>query len=297
LAVDLTSEERQHFRRSARRGILIERLQKLLLYTVLIGGAALFMIPLFMMLVMSLKTPEEISQTSPFALPSTLRFENYWFLLTDSNLNFVRAFVNTMITTVVPVIGVTLTSAMVAYPFARLRFVGRDRLFLILLSTMMLPGVVTMIPGYVLNAHLGWIDTFWPFIVPAFLGGGAFNVFLVRQFMLGIPREMDEAAKIDGASNARIFWHVLMPNCGPVLATVAVFTFVGGFNNFMGPLMIFNDPDKFTLELTLRSLQSSRSTEWHYLMAGSVIVMIPIAIIFIACQRYFVRGIALTGGK
>lgn len=293
----LSVEDARHYRQSARRGIWAERAQHLVLYLVLIAGALLFMLPLYMMVVMSLKTSEEIAQSAFWAWPKRPTFDNYRFLLTDQGFNFPRAFLNTLITTLFPVIGVTLTSAMVAYPFARLRFFGRDRLFIVLLSTMMLPGVVTMIPGYVLNANLGWIDTFLPFIVPAFLGGGAFNVFLVRQFMLGIPREMDEAARIDGASNARIFWSVLLPNCGPVLATIAVFTFVGGVSNFMGPLMIFNDPDKFTLELMLRSLQSARGTEWNYLMAGSVIVMIPIAAIFLACQRYFVRGIALTGGK
>jgi ABC-type glycerol-3-phosphate transport system permease component len=154
-----------------------------------------------------------------------------------------------------------------------------------------------MIPGYVLMAKLHWIDTFLPFIVPAFFGGGAFNIFLLRQFLKGIPREMDEAAKLDGASHARIFWQMLIPNSGPALATIAVFTFIGSFRDFMGPLMMLNDPNKQTLEVALRSLQNARGTEWHLLMAGSVLVMIPMVIIFLACQRYFVKGITLTGGK
>jgi ABC-type glycerol-3-phosphate transport system permease component len=255
------------------------------------------MLPLYVMVSMSLKSKEEIALTSPWSWPINLTFENYRLLFEDRNFAFWLKFFNTFILSAIPTIGVTLTAAMVAYPFARLNFRGRDRLFVILLSTMMLPGVVTMIPGYVLMAKLHWVDTFLPFIVPAFFGGGAFNIFLLRQFLKGIPREMDEAAKLDGASHARIFWQMLMPNSGPALATIAVFTFIGSFRDFMGPLMMLNDPNKQTLEVALRSLQNARGTEWHLLMAGSVLVMIPMVIIFLACQRYFVRGITLTGGK
>ena len=146
-------------------------------------------------------------------------------------------------------------------------------------------------------AKLGWINTYKPFVIPAFFGGGAFGIFLIRQFMMGIPREMDEAAKIDGATNAVIFWRIILPNCGPVLATLAVFGFVGGFKDFMGPLMMLNDPDKMNLEVGLRSLQTAHQTEWHLMMAGSLLVLLPIFILFVACQRYFVKGITLTGGK
>jgi multiple sugar transport system permease protein len=285
------------YSKAAKKGILTSKLQSATLYLILALGALLFMVPMYIMVSMSLKTPQEIAQSTPWSLPQHPTLENYRFLLNDPSLNFIRRGLNTLILSVVPTLGVVLTCSMVAYAFARLQFVGRDRLFILLLSTMMLPGVVTMIPGYVLNAQLGWIDTYLPFIVPAFLGGGAFNIFLVRQFMLGIPREMDEAAKIDGATNARIFWQVILPNCGPVLATIAVFSFVGSFRDFLGPLMILNDPDKFTLEVALASLKNQRGTEWHFLMAGSVIVMLPITVLFLACQRYFVRGIALTGGK
>jgi len=263
----------------------------------LVFGSILFMLPLYVMVSMSLKSKEEIALTSPWSWPINPTFENYRLLFEDRNFAFWLKFFNTFILSAIPTIGVTLTAAMVAYPFARLNFRGRDRLFIILLSTMMLPGVVTMIPGYVLMAKLHWIDTFLPFIVPAFFGGGAFNIFLLRQFLKGIPREMDEAAKLDGASHARIFWQMLIPNSGPALATIAVFTFIGSFRDFMGPLMMLNDPNKQTLEVALRSLQNARGTEWHLLMAGSVLVMIPMVIIFLACQRYFVKGITLTGGK
>lgn len=295
--VGLSAEEAQHYRRSAKLGSWADRANHALLYVVMTAGALLFMLPIYIMIAMSLKTAVEISNTSMWSWPANPTLENYRTVLTDPDLAFIRKFWNTLLLAVVPTAASLTTSAMIAYPFARLRFRGRDRLFLILLSTMMLPGVVTMIPGYVMFAKLGWIDTYKPFIIPAFFGGGAFWIFFIRQFMLGIPREMDEAAKIDGASNAVIFWRVLMPNCGPVLATLAVFGFVGGFNSFMGPLMMLNDPDKMTLQVGLRSLQTAHQTEFHLLMAGAMVVLLPIFIIFIACQRYFVRGLTLTGGK
>jgi ABC-type glycerol-3-phosphate transport system permease component len=285
------------YHRAGRRGIFQQRIANASVGLALVFGSILFMLPLYVMVSMSLKSKEEIALTSPWSWPINPTFENYRLLFEDRNFAFWLKFFNTFILSAIPTIGVTLTAAMVAYPFARLNFRGRDRLFIILLSTMMLPGVVTMIPGYVLMAKLHWIDTFLPFIVPAFFGGGAFNIFLLRQFLKGIPREMDEAAKLDGASHARIFWQMLIPNSGPALATIAVFTFIGSFRDFMGPLMMLNDPNKQTLEVALRSLQNARGTEWHLLMAGSVLVMIPMVIIFLACQRYFVKGITLTGGK
>ncbi|RYG37482.1 carbohydrate ABC transporter permease [bacterium] len=289
--------EGQEFARQARAGAVRGQINGMLLWVVLLGGSLLLMIPFYVMIAMSLKTPEEISNSSMWAWPHRATLANYRILLTDPELNFGRKFLNTLFLSVVPTFGVVTTAAIVAYPFARLRFAGRDRLFLILLATMMLPGVVTMIPGYVLYAKLGWIDTYKPFVIPAFFGGGAFNIFLLRQFMMGIPREMDEAARLDGASNATIFWRVLLPNCGPVLATIAVFCFVGSFRDFIGPLMMLNDPDKMTLEVGLRSLQTEHQTDFHLMMAGAMLVMAPIVIIFLLCQRYFVRGIALTGGK
>ncbi len=275
----------------------VRKIQSMAIWFVLFFGAVVFMLPLYVMTAMSLKSEVEIANTSMWAWPQHATMANYVTVLTDPNLNFVRKLAKTLFLAVVPTCASVLTGAMVAYPFARLKFRGRDRLFLILLSTMMLPGVVTLIPGYVLYAKLGWINTYKPFIIPAFFGGGAFGIFLLRQFMMGIPREIDEAAKLDGASNAAIFWRLLLPNCGPVLATLAVFGFVGGFKDFMGPLMMLNDPDLMNLEVGLRSLQQAHKTEFHLMMAGSMIVLLPIFIIFFSCQRYFIRGITLTGGK
>ena len=296
-ATTVETEAARRFRRSAQIGRALTKVNMFVLWLVLCGGAVLFMLPLYVMVVMSLKTAEEIANTSMWAWPVNPTFENYRRLIFDESLNFGRKFVNTLILSVVPTVASVLTGAMVAYPFARLNFVARDRLFILLLSTMMLPGVVTMIPGYVLYAWLGWINTYKPFIIAAFFGGGAFGIFLIRQFMLGIPREMDEAAKIDGASHAVIFWRIILPNCGPVLATLAVFGFVGGFRDLMGPLMILNDPDKMNLEVGLRSLQTTFRTEFHLMMAGSMLVLAPIFLIFLVSQRWFVKGITLTAGK
>jgi len=293
----INAADAQRYRQSARRSAIADRTNHVLLYAILFMGAFLFMVPLYVMVSLSLKSAEEIANTSVWSWPVQPTLANYRQVLLDPELNFWRKFLNTFFLASVPTLGVVITAAMVAYPFARLRFRGRDRLFLILLSTMMLPGVVTMIPGYVMWAKLGGIDTYYPFVIPAFFGGGAFNIFLIRQFMLGVPREMDEAAKIDGASNAIIFWRLLLPNCGPVLATIAVFSFVSGFKDFMGPLIYLNTPELMTLEVGLRSLQNAHKTDIHLMMAGATITLIPIFATFVFCQRWFVRGITLTGGK
>lgn len=285
------------FERSAKKGRLTTQMSYALLMIAILAGAILFLLPLYIMLSLSLKTNVEIGNTSMWSWPTHPTWENYRTVLTDPDLNFIRKFFNTLFLASVPTAASVLTAAMVAFPFARLRFRGRDRFFIILLSTMMLPGVVTMIPGYVMFAKLGWINTYKPFVIPAFFGGGAFSIFLIRQFMMAIPREMDEAAKIDGASNAVIFWRLILPNCAPVLATLGVLGFVGGFKDFMGPLLMLNDPDLMTLEVGLRSLQQAHKTDFGLLMAGSMVVLIPIFVIFAVGQKYFAKGITLTGGK
>jgi ABC-type glycerol-3-phosphate transport system permease component len=287
----------QDYEASARKGRLAVKLAYILLMVVLITGALMFLMPLYIMFSLALKTNVEIGNTSMWAWPVHPTSENFRTVLTDPDLNFIRKFFNTLFLAAVPTTAGVISAAVVAFPFARLQFRGRDRLFIILLSTMMLPGVVTMIPGYVMFAKLGWINTYKPFVIPAFFGGGAFSIFLIRQFMMAIPREMDEAAKIDGASNAVIFWRLILPNCAPVLATLGVLGFVGGFKDFMGPLLMLNDPDLMTLEVGLRSLQAAHKTDFGLLMAGSMVVLVPIFVIFAVGQKYFAKGITLTGGK
>lgn len=266
-------------------------------YLFLIPGVIIFLSPLYQMLTMSFKTPHDIAATNVWQLPPHPTVQNFKDVLTNPNVSFALFTKNSLFLSIVVTIGVLLSSGMTAYAFARLRFPGRDRLFILLLSTMMLPGIVTMVPSYVIFAKMHWVNTFLPLTVPAWLGGGAFNVFLLRQFFMGHPRDLDEAAVLDGASHATIFWRIIMPLSGPALATVGVFTFIYTWRDFVGPLLYLNDPEKQTLEVGLSTFQGMNQEQWNLIMAGSTIVMIPLIIIFIVGQRYFVKGISMTGLK
>ncbi len=287
----------EHYVRLTSRSEMTARLLRVGLWVVLLAGSVLFMMPLYIMVVMSLKTAGEVSTTDPWAWPKALTWENFSIVLTNVNAPFALFFKNTLVISVIATTGVLISSAMVAYGFSRLRFRGRDRLFLLLLSTMMLPGMVTMIPSYVMFAKIGWVDTFLPLTVPAFFGGGAFNIFLLRQFFMGIPRELDEAALLDGAPHSVIFWKLILPNSMAALTTVGVFTFIGSWRNFEGPLIYLNSPEKQTLEPGLRTYQTLHDNQWQLLMAASVLVMIPLIVMFIIGQRSFVKGIAMSGIK
>ncbi len=204
---------------------------------------------------------------------------------------------NTVVICVCCVIGQVISSSLVGFGFARFKFRGRGPLFMLMLSTMMLPAQVTMIPLFVLFRSLGWIDTFLPLIVPAFLGG-PFFVFMFRQFFAQIPEELMEAARIDGASTARIYWQIMMPLCGPVIAITAIYTFLGTWNDFMNPLIYLNSPENQTLALALAAFNGQHGVSHvNQLMAASFVTMIPCLILFAAAQKYFVENIAMTGGK
>lgn len=267
------------------------------MWLVLLIGAALFILPLYIMIAMSLKDAGQIATTSMWSWPKQPTVDNFKTVLTNPNASFLLFFKNSTIVAVVSTVGVLLSSSLVAYPFARMKFRGRDRLFILLLSTMMLPAIVTMIPTYLIYKELRWVDTFLPLTVPAFFGGGAFNIFLLRQFFMGIPRDLDEAALLDGASHATIFWRVIMPNSGAALATVGIFCFIFNWRDFMGPLLYLNSPEKQTLEVGLRTYQVLLAEHWDLLMAGSVLVVIPLLVLFIVGQRYFTKGIVMTGLK
>jgi multiple sugar transport system permease protein len=211
--------------------------------------------------------------------------------------HFWRYLGNTVILCVLNVVGMVFSSSLVAYGFSRIEWRGRDGVFLVLLATMMIPFPVTMVPLYALFRELGWIGTLRPLWVTAFFAS-AFNVFLLRQFFRTIPKELSEAARIDGCSEFRIFWQIVLPLCRPALAVVALFTFLGTWNDFLGPLIYLTDERDFTLALALKSMQQkSALTDWHYLMAASTLVILPIIALFLAAQRTFVEGIALTGSK
>lgn len=211
--------------------------------------------------------------------------------------NFWRYLGNTVLLCVLNVTGMVLSSALVAYGFSRIEWRGRNTLFVVLLGTMMIPFPVTMVPLYSMFRALGWIGTLRPLWVTAFFAS-AFNVFLLRQFFRTIPKELAEAARIDGCGEFRIFWQIILPLCRPALVVVALFTFLGTWNDFLGPLIYLTDQRDFTLALALKSMQQKTAlTDWHYLMAASTLIILPIVALFIAAQRHFVEGIAVTGSK
>ncbi|MEW6230496.1 MAG: carbohydrate ABC transporter permease, partial [Bacillota bacterium] len=227
-------------------------LSRAVLYLVLCAGSVLFLMPLAWMISTSLKTPEQYFGFPPRWIPNPIYWKNYVEGLTY--FPFIRYTLNTLFITCVSIVGVAMSSSITAYSFARLRWPGRDVFFVAFLATLMLPGQVTMIPIYVLFTRLGWVDTYLPLTVPYFFGG-AFWVFLLRQFFLSIPFDLSDAAKIDGCSEFAIYWRIMLPLSKPALATVAIFTFIGVWNDFMGPLIYLNSPEKYTLALGLRSFQ------------------------------------------
>jgi multiple sugar transport system permease protein len=264
-------------------------------YVVLIALGLLFAAPFIWMVSVSLTPADQVLERDRPLMPPRPAWGNYAEALTV--LPFEKFFKNTLIVTALCVIGQTLSAAMVAFAFARLRFRFREPLFLLVLSTMLLPPQVTMIPTFILWTIPGWIDSLKPLIVPAFFGGGAFFIFLLRQFFLTIPTEIEDAARMDGCGNFRIFWHVALPLTRPALATVALFSFVFHWNDFLGPLIYTQTIEKKTLAVGLSAFKTLHGTEYHLLMAASVAVLAPVIVIFFLAQHYFVEGIATTGVK
>jgi multiple sugar transport system permease protein len=266
-----------------------------LVYLLLAVGGVMVSIPFVWMLSTSLKDEGSVFLYPPQWLPQPLQPQNYAQALTV--LPFALFFRNTLITTLVPLLGALFSCSIVAYAFARLRWPGRDVWFLVVLATLMLPEQVTMIPRFILFRHLGWINTFYPLIVPPFFAVGAFNVFLLRQFFMTISTETDDAAKIDGAGVLGIYWRILLPLSKPALAAVAVFIFKAHWDDFLGPLIYLHSQSNFTLALGLRAFQGEYGTDWNLLMAASLVVMLPVLLLFFFLQRYFIQGVVFTGIK
>ncbi|HTY59477.1 MAG TPA: carbohydrate ABC transporter permease [Bacteroidota bacterium] len=268
------------------------------MYAVLAALGTLFIIPFLWMISVSLQDAQGLF-AQPFRwIPDRLRWENYAGAL--SALPFGRYLFNTAIITSSVLVLTLASCTLVAFGFSRLRFPGRDMLFAVCISTMMLPGQVTMIPLYMAYARLGWVDTYLPLIVPS-LFGSPFYIFLFRQFFLTIPREYDEAALLDGAGRLRVYWSIVLPQARPALATVALFCFIGTWNDFFGPLIYLNSPEKATLTLGLNMLKAqvmgTGSVQWQILMAASVLVMLPNIFVFFLAQKQFIRGIQIGGLK
>jgi multiple sugar transport system permease protein len=270
-------------------------IQRIGVFAMLIFGGVLFSIPFLWTVSTALKTNEQVFAVPPQWIPNPIQLDNFKRAWTELPFPvFVR---NTITITVFATFGQILSASLVAYGFARFKFKGKNALFYLMLSTMMLPSQVTMIPVFLLWRQLGLIDTFAPLIVPSFFGGGAFTIFLLRQFFLTIPRELDEAAMIDGANPLVIWWKVLLPLARPALITTTLFSFVSHWDEFMGPLIYLNSMEKYTVSIGLRLFQDSYGTQLELLMAASLIHILPTIILFFVAQRYFVKGIALTGLK
>ena len=266
---------------------------RVVLYVFMAGLSFIFMVPLLWMISTSLKVQAQVFVHPPIWIPNPIMWVNYLDVLDVAPLG--RWLLNTSIVTVGITSGVLVASSMVGYGFARLRFPGRNILFGLLLATMMLPGIVTMIPQFILFRRLGWLDTYLPMIVPAWFGGGAYNIFLVRQFYLTIPRDFDDAALIDGASNWTIWLRIMLPLNIPVLTAIGIFTFVGSWNAFMPPLIYLFSEDKKTLALGLRAFVDPYLASYHLNMAAAMYLTVPIVVIFFFGQRYFLKGIVMTG--
>lgn len=270
-------------------------LKKSLIYGALVGVSFVLLLPFAWMVSTSLKGNEAIFSIPPEWIPKSFRWENYAEVF--DRMPFLLYLRNTTFITVLTIIGTVGSSATVAYAFACLRWPGRDALFIFVIATMMLPLQVIMIPLFVLFKEFGWLNTFKPLIVPAFLGGGAFNIFLLRQFFLTLPKELFDAARIDGASEWRIFRTIALPLSRPALITVALLTFMGSWNDFLGPLIYLSDQSKNTLALGLALFSGQNTTDWGVLMAASILMMLPAVLLFFFFQRYFIKGFTMSGLK
>jgi multiple sugar transport system permease protein len=270
------------------------RTARTLTYGVLVVAVTVTLLPFAWMLLGSVKTQRELLQRPPTWWPQAPTWDNFavWF----GDLGIQQYFTNSVVVALVTVLGNLLFCSMVGYALAKLDFAGKRVLFVLVMATLMVPGVVTFVPLFVVVSALGLTSTYAALTLP-FLAG-PLGVFLMRQFMLGIPDELLEAARIDGAGELRIFARIVMPLCGPPLATLAILTFLGSWNNFLWPLVVAQSQDMYTLPVAL-SLYSTgqNATQYGVLLAGSVLVITPILLLFVALQRYFIQGIAMTGIK
>ena len=280
-------------RRERRRQIA----RKIGAYALLSLGSIAMVAPFLWMVTTSLKAPGRVFSFNvrwwEEWIPTSFVWQNYvkaWHVVP-----FARFYLNSIFVTVCITFGQVATSAVAAYAFARLRFPGRDKIFFSYLGTMMVPGAVTMIPVFILLRHLGWIDTYKALILPGIFT--AYGTFMLRQFFLTLPKDLEDAAKIDGCSHVGIFWRIILPLSKPALATLTTFTFMGSWMNFMWPLIVINTQNKFTLPVGLAYFQSLHHTDWTLLMAASVMMILPILLVFMFNQRFFVEGIKLTGIK
>jgi len=298
----ISTEADSRVQRPIRRSLIARIIQAidlraLILYAILLAASLFFLFPMAWMTGTSLKTIDEVGQPQLNLLPAVPQWQNYSKLFADAN--FYRSYANSLFVVSMVLIGTVTSITLVSYAFSRLQWKGRNIVFALMMGTLMLPAQATLVPQYVLFYNLGWIRTFNPIVIPGFFAGGAALIFLLRQFMLGIPKELDEAAMIDGANPLQIWWYVILPLCRPAIATITVFLFVGQWNNLVQPLIYLQRAELYTMPIYVaqkNNLQES-PLPWQDVMAASVLFVIPVLVVFFLTQRYFVEGIQMTGTK
>lgn len=269
-------------------------IEKVVVYIILVAVALAYIVPFIWLISGSLKSNTELFADPPVWIPAKLQWANY--VTAFQQFPFLLYLRNTLYICAMAIIGGVLSNSLVAYGFSRIEWKGRDTLFIIVLATMMLPFQVTMIPLFVLFQKFGWIGSFKPLVIPAFFGN-AYFIFLLRQFFIGIPKELSQSAKVDGASEFRIYWQLTLPLSLPVMITVAIFSFTRAWGDFIGPLVFLNDNKLYTLSLGIQQIMSVNDPRWTLLMAVGVSMTLPVLIIFFLLQKYFIQGITFTGIK
>ncbi len=267
-----------------------------LLQLTLFASALLFLIPIWWLVISAIKPINQILTSPPLWWPNPPQWDNFAKAFSSPAFPFWRLMYNTLLYCVLSTIGTVISSAVVAYAFARMRFWGRNTLFGITLATLLLPSVVTLIPTYVLFQRLGWVGTYAPLIIPYFLGS-AFNIFLLRQFMLTIPQELSDAAFVDGASDFTILWRIMLPLVRPALLVVAIFNFIYAWNDFLGPLLYLDDASKYPFAIGLYAFRTRSALQWNLITAASLAITLPMIIAFFALQKHFIEGVTMTGVK
>ena len=271
------------------------KMAKIVLYIFLIVGALICLFPFYWMIRSSFMDMAQIFVMPPILIPKPFVTSNYKDAL--EVMPYFRYLLNTVIIVVSNVGGSVLSASLCAFSFSRMRWPGRDKIFMVILTALMMPTIVTMIPTFVMWSELGLTNSLVPLTLPIWFGGGVYNIFLFRQFFMGIPKELDEAALIDGASFFTIYWRITLPLSKSVMVVVAIFSFLNSWNDFMGPPIYLNDESKYTLSLGLQLFQGNYSAQWHLLMAAAILVLIPAIIVFFLGQKQIMEGIATTGIK
>lgn len=271
------------------------RIGKIAAYITLVAVSILMIFPFIWLVSSSLKSQLEIFEYPPNLIPNPPVFQNYVDAMTFRP--FPLYFWNSIVIATLNVIAVVTSSSLTAYGFARIRFWGRNFWFGVVIATLLLPNIVTLVPQFVIFTRLGWVNSIAPLTIPLFFGGGAFNVFLLRQFFRTIPEELCDAARIDGCSEFGIYWRIMLPLSRPALITVSIFTFLAAWNDLIGPLVYLRTPETYTVAIGLAQFRGAMTTRWDLQMAAAAIMVLPVIVLFFFAQRYFIRGIVMTGLK